>query len=148
MSNLERQTPNVKLDLPLFPYPQLLELPVQVAPFQTHFLSCSADVPVIFSQAPCKELPFEMLPGLSIVSLILTLGTPGFRVNLALLKGCRDQILFETDCPYLSPDRERQSQPADVAITRAHTAALWGVSEQEVEKQVSDNFVRLFGVDP
>ncbi len=60
----------------------------------------------------------------------------------------REKILFETDCPFLSPDRERQSQPADVAITRAHTAALWKVSEEEVEKQVSDNFARLFGVDP
>lgn len=60
----------------------------------------------------------------------------------------RHQILFETDCPFLSPDRERQSQPADVAITRAHTAALWGVTEEEVEEQVSDNFARLFGVEP
>jgi len=60
----------------------------------------------------------------------------------------RDQILFETDSPFLSPDRERQSEPADVAITRAHTAALWGVSEDEVERQVSDNFARLFGVEP
>jgi TatD DNase family protein len=70
----------------------------------------------------------------------------GFTSMLVTLP--RDQILFETDCPFLSPDRERQSQPADVAMTRAHTAELWGVSEEAVEKQMSDNFERLFGVEP
>jgi TatD DNase family protein len=70
----------------------------------------------------------------------------GFTTMLMTLP--RDQILFETDSPFLSPDRERQSQPADVAITRAHTAELWRVSEEEVEKQVADNFARLFGIEP
>jgi TatD DNase family protein len=60
----------------------------------------------------------------------------------------RELILFETDCPYLSPNRERHSQPADIAVTRAFAAELWKVSEEEVEKQVTDNFFRLFGVEP
>jgi hypothetical protein len=33
-------------------------------------------------------------------------------------------------------------------VTRAYAAELWKVSEDEVEKQVTDNFIRLFGVDP
>jgi TatD DNase family protein len=67
----------------------------------------------------------------------------------AMLTGLpRELLLFETDCPYLSPDRERHSQPADIVVTRAFAAELWKVSEDEVEKQVTDNFIRLFGVEP
>ncbi|MBN1656028.1 MAG: TatD family hydrolase [Deltaproteobacteria bacterium] len=60
----------------------------------------------------------------------------------------RELILFETDCPYLSPERGRNSQPADVALTRAYTAELWSASETEVEERLAENFTRLFGVEP
>lgn len=56
----------------------------------------------------------------------------------------RDRILLETDCPYLSPDRERGSEPADVAGTAAYAAELWGVSLADVTAQIEDNFARLF----
>ena len=56
----------------------------------------------------------------------------------------RDRILLETDCPYLSPDRARGSEPADVAGTAAYAAELWGVSLGEVTAQIEDNFARLF----
>lgn len=60
----------------------------------------------------------------------------------------REQILLETDCPYLSPDRTRMSEPADVAATAEYAAELWGVTVAEVTKRVEDNFARLFGVAP
>ena len=60
----------------------------------------------------------------------------------------REQILLETDCPYLSPDRTRMSEPADVASTAEYAAELWGVTVAEVTKRVEDNFARLFGVAP
>lgn len=56
----------------------------------------------------------------------------------------RDRILLETDCPYLSPDRERPSEPADVAGTAAYAAELWNVSVEEVRKTVGQNFCELF----
>lgn len=60
----------------------------------------------------------------------------------------RERILLETDCPYLSPDRERQSEPADVADTARFTAELWGVSLDTVQQQMEDNFRTLFRTDP
>jgi TatD DNase family protein len=60
----------------------------------------------------------------------------------------RDRVLLETDCPYLSPDRERASEPADVAGTAAYAAELWGISPAEVAERTGDNFARLFGVAP
>ena len=58
----------------------------------------------------------------------------------------RTSILLETDCPYLSPDRERGSEPADVAGTARYAAELWRVSLAEVTAQIEDNFARLFRV--
>jgi TatD DNase family protein len=60
----------------------------------------------------------------------------------------RERILFETDCPYLSPDRDRASTPADVAGTAAYAAELWDVPISAVEEQLSANFHALFGVAP
>lgn len=58
----------------------------------------------------------------------------------------RASILLETDCPYLSPDRERISEPADVAGTAQYAAELWGVPLAQVTAQIEDNFARLFRV--
>jgi len=60
----------------------------------------------------------------------------------------RDRILLETDCPYLSPDRERKSEPADVADTARFTAELWSTSITDVQKQLEDNFRALFRTEP
>jgi TatD DNase family protein len=60
----------------------------------------------------------------------------------------RDRVLLETDCPYLSPDRGRSSEPADVAETAAYAAELWGISVAEVVDRTADNFTRLFGIAP
>lgn len=56
----------------------------------------------------------------------------------------RDQLLLETDCPYLGPDRDRPSEPADVAGTAAYAAEIWGVTSAEVAAQIGANFARLF----
>ena len=60
----------------------------------------------------------------------------------------RDRVLLETDCPYLSPDRSRPSEPADVAGTAQYAAELWGVSLAEVTERMAENFARLFRVAP
>jgi TatD DNase family protein len=66
-----------------------------------------------------------------------------------MLKGlARDRLLFETDCPYLGVNRDRESEPADVAQTAVLAAELWKVSLAEVKRQVTENFRALFGVDP
>lgn len=60
----------------------------------------------------------------------------------------RERVLLETDCPYLSPERERQSEPADVATTATFTAELWGCEVEAVQQQTEDNFRHLFHADP
>ncbi len=60
----------------------------------------------------------------------------------------RERLLLETDCPYLSPNREERNEPATVAGTAAYAAELWGVSLDDVTRITSENFARLFGVEP
>jgi len=60
----------------------------------------------------------------------------------------RDRILLETDCPYLAPVRGERNEPANVAVTAAYAAELWGCGLGEVQAQLSENFERLFGTPP
>jgi TatD DNase family protein len=60
----------------------------------------------------------------------------------------RERLLLETDCPYLGPERDGASEPADVAGTAAYTAALWGAPLDDVEARLGENFARLFGAEP
>lgn len=60
----------------------------------------------------------------------------------------RERLLLETDCPYLSPNREERNEPATVAGTAAYAAELWGTSLDEVTRVTAENFARLFGVAP
>lgn len=60
----------------------------------------------------------------------------------------RTQLLLETDCPYLGPEPGSVNESANVAGTAAYAAAIWGVSMQDVQAQLSENFERLFGIAP
>ncbi|HTU63336.1 MAG TPA: TatD family hydrolase, partial [Polyangiales bacterium] len=56
----------------------------------------------------------------------------------------REQLLLETDCPYLAPEPGGNSEPADVARTAAYAAELWQCTPEEVSAQNSKNFQALF----
>lgn len=60
----------------------------------------------------------------------------------------RERILLETDCPYLAPERDTVNEPANVRRTVRYAAELWGSSERDAERQLSDNFAALFGMEP
>jgi TatD DNase family protein len=60
----------------------------------------------------------------------------------------RDRLLLETDCPYLAPERDAASEPANVAGTAAHAAALWGVAVHEVDARMAETFARFFRTQP
>ena len=60
----------------------------------------------------------------------------------------REQVLLETDCPYLSPVRGELNEPANVAGTADYAAELWGCSRAAVDAQLTENFTRLFGEAP
>jgi TatD DNase family protein len=57
-----------------------------------------------------------------------------------------DRILVETDSPYLAPGkfRGRRCEPAYVIETARVLAELRGVSPEEIARQTTENFFRLF----
>ncbi len=61
-----------------------------------------------------------------------------------------ERLLVETDCPYLAPApfRGRRNEPAYVVETARFLAGLRGVGHEELGRITSENFARLFGVEP
>ncbi len=60
----------------------------------------------------------------------------------------REQLLLETDCPYLGPVPGERNEPANVSGTAVYAAELWGLDLVAVESQLASNFERLFGEPP
>jgi TatD DNase family protein len=61
-----------------------------------------------------------------------------------------DRILVETDAPYLAPGRYRgkRNEPSYVTETAKVLAETRGVSADELARQTTDNFFRLFSKTP
>ncbi len=57
-----------------------------------------------------------------------------------------DQLVVETDCPYLppTPHRGQRNEPAYVALTAARIAELRGVDSAELAETTTRNAARLF----
>lgn len=57
-----------------------------------------------------------------------------------------DKFLIETDAPYLAPvpHRGKQNQPAYVVEVAKHLASIRGTSVDEIARQSTENFHRLF----
>ncbi len=58
-----------------------------------------------------------------------------------------EQLLIETDCPYLAPQpvRGRRNEPAFVRYVAEALAALRGMTAEEVAARTAANAARLFG---
>jgi TatD DNase family protein len=61
-----------------------------------------------------------------------------------------DRFLVETDAPYLAPGpfRGKRNEPAYVVETAKVLAETRGVTLEEIARQTTDNFFRLFGKVP
>ncbi len=59
-----------------------------------------------------------------------------------------DQLLLETDAPYLAPHphRGRRNEPAYLTLVAEAVACLYGMSSAEIVSQTTANAVRLFGL--
>ncbi len=59
-----------------------------------------------------------------------------------------EQMMIETDCPYLSPVplRGKRNEPANVALVAQAIADLKGVAFDEVARVTTANAIRLFGL--
>lgn len=55
-----------------------------------------------------------------------------------------ENLLTETDAPYLSPHSDRQNEPAFVRETIKMIAKIKKIDEQEAEKSIFTNFQKLF----
>lgn len=60
-----------------------------------------------------------------------------------------ERLMFETDCPYLSPEpvRGTKNQPANVKFTYGFASDILECDENVLIKTVKNNFERLFGVE-
>jgi TatD DNase family protein len=56
----------------------------------------------------------------------------------------KEKILTETDTPHLSPFKEKQNEPAFISESINKISEIWGISKEEVEKIIEDNFKNLF----
>jgi TatD DNase family protein len=80
-------------------------------------------------------------------------GNVTFKKAEALREAARavplERLLVETDCPYLSPVpfRGRRNEPAHVVETARFLADLRGLDAEELGRQTSANFSRLFGLE-
>jgi len=55
-----------------------------------------------------------------------------------------ESLLCETDSPYSHPDKEFPNEPANVIESYKKISEIKGISLEEVEKKLEDNFNRLF----
>jgi TatD DNase family protein len=64
---------------------------------------------------------------------------------LELLKiAPQEKILTETDSPYLSPFKGKQNEPAFITETIKVISKIWKISEEETEKIIEENTLKVF----
>ncbi len=56
------------------------------------------------------------------------------------------QLLCETDAPFLHPDKLKDNEPANVIESYKKIAEIKGISLEECEKKIEENYKRLFGL--
>ncbi|MCP4873396.1 MAG: TatD family hydrolase [Proteobacteria bacterium] len=136
-------------------------------------LALDADKPIIIHTRKRERRAFEVLQEMGVeradfhcfgsrVKLAVRIAQAGYFLSIPaharkaesfqamLRKAPRSQLLLETDCPYLSPDRDAlpTNEPASVKVTAELSSELWGEPIEAVTEQFEDNYRRLFREDP
>lgn len=70
------------------------------------------------------------------------------KLRESLIKANIENILIETDAPYLSPQvvRKERNQPANIRYIYEYISNLLNIQETSLEKQIEKNFKELFVV--
>ncbi len=96
-----------------------------------------------------EELPGYLELGFSISFSGVVTYPRNDRIRAAARAVPSDRILFETDCPFLAPQRRRgrwPNEPAFVRETVEFVAALRGEAAADLARASSANAARLFGL--
>ena len=131
-------------------------------PLVIHARSADDDVAAILAEAHAEEGPFPAIlhcfssgcalamKGLELGLYVSFSGILTFKTAEELRAIARDvpadRLLVETDAPYLAPvpHRGRTNEPSFVVETARVLAETRGVSAEDISRQTSDNFFRLF----
>ncbi|MGX1097905.1 TatD family hydrolase [Amorphus sp. MBR-141] len=131
-------------------------------PLVIHARSADDDVAAILATAHAEEGPFPAIlhcfssgralamKGLELGLYVSFSGILTFKTAEEIRAVARDvpadRLLVETDAPYLAPvpHRGRRNEPSYVVETARVLAEARGVSADEIARQTSDNFFRLF----
>jgi TatD DNase family protein len=134
-------------------------------PLVIHARDCDADMAAVLkaeiARGPFKAVLHCFTAGAELartaIELGLYIGFTGiltFKSSLSLRDIAKnlppDRILVETDSPYLAPVpyRGKRCEPAYVAETAKMLADTRGVSADEIARQTTENFFRLFDKVP
>lgn len=134
-------------------------------PLVIHARDCDADMAAVLTEevarGPFKAVLHCFTAGAELartaIDLGLYIGFTGiltFKSSLSLRDIAKslpaDRILVETDSPYLAPVpyRGKRCEPAYVAETAKVLAETRGVTPDEIARQTTENFFRLFSKVP
>ena len=68
------------------------------------------------------------------------------KLSLCLKNISLDNIVLETDSPYLSPIRGEKNSPKNILLVAEFLAKLYNVSLEQVAKKTTDNALLVFGI--
>ena len=134
-------------------------------PLVIHSRDCDADMAAVLTEevarGPFKAVLHCFTAGAALAHTAIDLGLYiGFTGILTFKNSAdlreiakalpADRILVETDSPYLAPVpyRGKRCEPAHVAETAKVLAEVCGVSPDEIARQTTENFFRLFSKVP
>jgi len=117
-----------------------------------HSRGAEEEVASILHESGVRECVFHWFSGAAKALKTVIEGGHYFSINTAMItaqKGRsllslvpRNRILTETDGPYVRIG-SRPANPCDVGVVLSGIAGVWGVSVEEVESQVTDNYTHL-----
>ncbi len=130
-------------------------------------LANQLEIPVIIHSRKAEKEVLEILESFPKVKVVLHCFSANFKlIKKGIELGCyfsipanvvrsehfqkmvleipKEKILTETDSPYLSPFEKIKNEPAFIKESIKKISEIWKTPEDKVEKQIEENFKRIF----